>query len=262
MKYEKTMNHSGKPKQGPSLQECFREMINDALGVAKTARRHGNSLNGVNFYANKMANLRADATTVFGRFPAKSVGDTTALAELMQKVFSTDASTRDRALAARELQLALKTTWAGAPVDQKHLEERGVFPLVILNQTKRGYLISVGRQMNGCYTAGWFDGCAVMMRRLLESVMIEAFEACGLDGKIKTPEGDFVQFTAIINAATAESTWNLPRNVKKQLPSLRDLGHASAHDRYYLAKADDIDKFAMAYREAVETFLHLAKLLD
>jgi hypothetical protein len=65
----------------------------------------------------------------------------------------------------------------------------------------------------------------------------------------------------MISAAVAEPSWNLPRNVKRQLPNLRDLGHTSAHNRYYLAKKDDIDKFAMAYREAVEAFLHLAKLL-
>jgi hypothetical protein len=49
------------------------------------------------------------------------------------------------------------------------MEGGGVFPLVTLNQTKRGYLVSVGRQMNGCYAAGWYDGCAVMMRRLLNA---------------------------------------------------------------------------------------------
>ena len=100
------------------------------------------------------------------------------------------------------------------------------------------------------------------MRRLLESAIIEAFEAKGIDAKIKDPtSGDFLQLTAIIHAAIAEPAWNLPRNVKKQLPNLRDLGHTSAHNRYYLAKQPDIDKFTMAYRETVEAFLHLAGLL-
>jgi hypothetical protein len=39
--------------------------------------------------------------------------------------------------------------------------------------------------MNGAYSAGWYDACAVMMRRLLETVIIEAFEQNGLDQKIK-----------------------------------------------------------------------------
>jgi hypothetical protein len=217
---KKTANRSSTPKRETLPQERLRELMNAALGVAKKARKHSQSLNGANFYANKMADLRADATIAFGQMSGKSVGDTTALAELMQKVFSVDASPKDRTQAARELQFALKTTWADTPADQSHLEEGGVFPLVTLNQTKRGYLVAVGRQLNGCYASGWYDGCAVMMRRLLESVIIEAFEASKLDAKIKDPtSGDFVQLTAIIKAALAEPSWNvsIPHNSEGSL---------------------------------------------
>ncbi|MBI3185576.1 MAG: hypothetical protein HYZ28_25845 [Myxococcales bacterium] len=131
-----------------------------------------------------------------------------------------------------------------------------------MTQTRRGYLISVGRQANGAYSAGWYDACAVMMRRLMESSIIEAFEALKLDAKIKEPSsGDFFQLTELIRCALAESTWNLPRTVRKELPNLRDLGHRSAHNRYYLATKSDIDKLASPFRETIEAFLHLAKLV-
>jgi hypothetical protein len=252
----------GRDTEDPTPQESLTNLVENAVALARTAKRHNKSLSGANFYANKMASLRAEATLAFEKLARSPVGETTALAELMSKVFSTDAVPADRAAAARELQFALKTTWAKVPADHGHLEEGGVFPLVTLNQTKRGYLVAVGRQANGCFAAGWYDGCAVMMRRLLESAIIEAFEARAIASKIKDPAtGDFLQLTAIVNAATTEQSWNLPRNVRKQLPSLRDLGHTSAHNRYYLARRDDIDKLAMAYREAVEAFLHLAGLL-
>ncbi len=237
-------------------------LIESSLTVAKTARKHNKSLGGSNYYADKLANLRADATNAFGKLATRSVGDTSALAELLQTVFATDAGSAARTQAARELVFALKTAWANVDADNASLEEAGVYPLVRLNVTKRGYLVSVGRQMNGCYASSWFDGCAVMMRRLLESSIIEAFEARKLDAKIKDPtSGDFFQLTGIINAALAETSWNLPRNVKKELPNLRDLGHRSAHNRYYLAAKADIDRVIGAYRETVEAFLHLANLL-
>jgi hypothetical protein len=243
-------------------QEALLGYVDEALNVAKTARKHRHSLSGVNFYANKMVDLRANATNEFARLRGKSVGDTTALAELMQKVFSADASVKDRAQAARDLQFALRTTWAGATADTNNLEEGGVFPLSTLTETDRGYLVSVGRQANGCYTSGWYDGCAVMMRRLLESSIIEAFEARKIDAKIKdTTTGDFFQLTAMINVALAETAWNLPRNVRRELGNLRDVGHRSAHSRYYLAKKPDIDKHSGVFREAVEAFLRLAGLL-
>jgi hypothetical protein len=242
-------------------QELILGYADSALGCAKTASRHRQSLSGANFYANKMADLRADATIAFGRLSGASVGDTAALAELMQKVFSVDASAKDRAQAARELRFTLKTTWAAVKPDQRNLEDNGVFPLATLSKTNRGYLVAVGRQMNGSYSAGWYDACAVMMRRLLESVIIEAFEARKIDNKIKDGNGDFFQLTALIKAALAESSWNLPRNVRKQIESLRDLGHTSAHNRYYLAKQAYIDEVKAVYRESVEAFLHIASLL-
>jgi hypothetical protein len=102
-----------------------------------------------------------------------------------------------------------------------------------------------------------------MMRRLLESSIIEAFEAGKIAAKIKdATTGDFFQLTALINAALAEPSWNLPRNVRKELINLRDLGHRSAHNRYYLAKMTDIDRHSGVFREAVEAFLHLAGLLE
>jgi hypothetical protein len=193
-------------------------LVDSALTTAKTAHRHRQSLNGINYYADKMANLRADATNVFASLPQGTVGNTSALAELIQKVFSVDASLQDRTKAARELQFTIKTTWGKSPSKTDHLEEAGVFPLVKLNQTKRGYLVAIGRQMNGCFASGWYDGCAVMMRRLLESSIIEAFEARKLDAKIKDPKsGDFAQLTGLVQAALAEPTWNLPRNVKREL---------------------------------------------
>jgi hypothetical protein len=245
-----------------SPQELLSELIDSALATARTARKNGQSLNGVNYYADKMANLRADATNAFGAVPKGSVGNTTAVAELMQTVFSIDASPKERAAAARDLQFTIKTTWSKAAPDTHDLEEAGVFPLVKLNQTNRGYLVVVGRQMNGSYASGWYDSCAVMMRRLLESSIIEAFETRKIDAKIKNPKtGDFLQLTGLVGAALAEPTWNLPRTVKRELDGLKDLGHRSAHNRYYLATKPDLDKHVGAYREAVETFLHLAGLL-
>ncbi len=179
----------------------------------------------------------------------------------MEKVFATDASSKDRIQAGRDLQFALKTTWADANLDRHDFEDNGIFPLVTLNQTKRGYLVAVGRQMNGCYSSGWYDACAVMMRRLLELVIIEAFEARKIDAKIKDANGDFFQLTALIKSALAEKSWNLPRNVRKNIESLRDLGHTSAHNRYYLAKQPYIDELKSIYRETIEAFLHIANLL-
>jgi hypothetical protein len=49
-----------------------------------------------------------------------------------------------------------------------------ILPHALVRGT-RGYLERVCFQINGCYEQGWFDACAVMMRRLVETLIIEAF---------------------------------------------------------------------------------------
>jgi hypothetical protein len=212
----------------------------------------------LNFYADKLAKLRADATVAFGSLADPSVGDISAVAEMVQLVFAPDTEVKKRASVARELAHEVRTRkWRGIPVEPSD----NLFPLSLLAKTRRGYLITIGRQMNGCFESGWYDACAVMMRRLLETAIIEAFEAKQLDSRIKTPQGNLFQLTALIAAALSETTWNLSRNTKQALPNLRDIGHISAHSRRFTAQKGDIEKVQQYCRIAVEEFLHLAALL-
>jgi hypothetical protein len=133
--------------------------------------------------------------------------------------------------------------------------------MVLLAQTKRGYLTAIGRQMNECFRAGHFDACAVMMRRLLEVSIIEAFEAHDIASKIKSQDGNYLHLTEMVQKSLFEISWNLSKNTKKFLPQLRDLGHLSAHGRYYAAQDSDISKAQQGIRIVVEEFLHLASLI-
>jgi len=64
----------------------------------------------------------------------------------------------------------------------------------------RGYIERVVYQINGCYEKGWFDGCAVMMRRLIETLIIECFEKYGIADRIKNPKtGDFLALGDLVD---------------------------------------------------------------
>lgn len=244
---------------GPSSpSEALELLAAEALEVAKKARKHRKSLQGDNFYANKLATLRADATNAFRALSSTSAGDSSAIAELMETVFSPKADRAVRRTASRELIYNLRTTWRSAPVGE---EQEGLFPLSLLSEANRGYLVTVGRQMNGCFSIGWFDGSAVMMRRLVEISIIEAFEAKGLAAKIQDASGNYLQLSDLISKALSETSWTLSRNTKKMLPGLRDLGHMSAHGRYFCARSSDLEAAQPAVRVVVEEFLRHAKLL-
>jgi hypothetical protein len=180
------------------------------------------------------------------------------MAELIEFVFSATTDKKRRTAAFHELVYNLRTAWRSTSLPQ---EDEGLFPLNLLSQTNRGYLSTVGRQMNGCYTSGWYDAASTMMRRLLEASIIEAFEAKKIAAKIKNKDGDYVQLTELISKALAEPSWSLSRNTKRILPRLRDLGHMSAHGRHFTAQKSDVDNVKQDFRVVLEEFLRHASLL-
>ena len=236
-------------------------LIQQAITVAKKARKYKLSLSGDNFYANKLVGLRADATNMFREMISKSPGDVSAMAEMIEGVFSAKTDLKRRIEMSKELIFASKTTWRDSTSKPKIDEDESVFPLSILSETKRSYLVTICRQMNGSFSSGWYDACAVMMRRLLEVSIIEAFENNSLAGKIKNPDGNYFDLSDLIKHALKETSWNLSRNTRRFLPQLRDTGHMSAHGRYYCARKPDIEKICQGCRVVIEEFLHHAKLI-
>jgi len=251
---------SAAPEEEPAAQRLER-IVQDAIGVAKKARKHRQNLEGENFYANKLAELRADATNLFREFASTSPGDVSTLAETIEGIFSAITPAKQRAGLARELLFSLRTTWKSRGGEIAGAASGDLFPLSVLSQAGRGYLVTVGRQMNGALAAGWHDACLVMMRRLVEISIIEAFEAKGVADHIKDPNGNYLPLSDLVARALAAKSMPLSRNTRKHLPDLRDLGHMSAHGRYFTARRDDIDRIRQACRIVIEEFLHHADLL-
>ena len=134
-----------------------------------------------------------------------------------------------------------------------------VLPHAMVSGT-RGYLEKIVFQINGCYETGWFDGCAVMMRRLLEVLLIECFEANGLVSKIRDGAGDYYLLGGLVKEALSEPTWNLGRESKRALPVLKNSGNRSAHGRRYTAHREDIDHLILDFRIVCQELLYLSGL--
>ena len=147
----------------------------------------------------------------------------------------------------------------GPPEEGRYSDTQVVIPRAIVRGT-RGYLEKVANQVNGTYENGWYDACAVMLRRLIETLIIEAFEKYGFANKIKNAQGDFVYLRDLISACLGEAAWNLSRNCKQALPRLKDIGDKSAHSRRYLAQRGDVDPLLSDIRVVVQELVFLAGL--
>lgn len=146
------------------------------------------------------------------------------------------------------------------PSDGTRPANEFILPHAMVSGT-RGYIEKVVFQINGCYEKGWFDGCAVMMRRLIETLIIECFEKYGIASKIKNLKtGDFLFLGDMVDRMIQEPSWNLGRNTKKALPRLKNIGDQSAHSRRYNAHREDIDKLSSDFRVVCQELIYLSGL--
>jgi hypothetical protein len=110
------------------------------------------------------------------------------------------------------------------------------------------------RQINGCYDHGFYDGCAVLMRRLLESLLIETFVTHGLVAEIR-PNNQFVGLDSLINKAVAQQAIHLPRGSKDVMDKVKFAGDTAAHDRTYITTRQDVDDLKAPYRKLIHELL-------
>lgn len=168
------------------------------------------------------------------------------------------AAVRNVFSAAKALDVEIRKE-LGPPDEGLLAGTQTVIPRSVVRGT-RGYIEKVANQTNGCYENGWYDACAVMARRLIETLIIEVYEKHGLANKIQNTSGDFLYLGDLIARCLSEPTWNLSRNCKQALPKLKDVGDKSAHSRRFVAQRGDIDPLLSDIRLVVQEFLFLSGL--
>ena len=140
------------------------------------------------------------------------------------------------------------------PIDQ----DAGFLPRQVWTDT-RGYIERIATQINGSYQFGLYDGAAVLSRRLIETLLIEAYENCGSSDAIKDADDNYTTLGSIIDHAT-NGGLPLGRELKRDLPKIKTLGDRSAHNRRFIAKQSDLDKIESGLRLVVEELLVIAEL--
>jgi len=124
----------------------------------------------------------------------------------------------------------------------------------------RGYIERVAHQINGCYQNGWYDSSSVMIRRLIETLIIECYETHQIQNNIKDRDGNYLFLKDLIDRTLSEPTWTIGRSTRQALPKLKDVGDKAAHNRRYNAYRQDIDKIIPALRDVVQELSSLARL--
>lgn len=99
-----------------------------------------------------------------------------------------------------------------------------------------------------------------MVRRLVEVLLIECFEATGRANLVKDHDGNYFLLERLMTAALGQEDWSIGRNSKKALQSLKSIGDLSAHSRRYNARREYIDGVILGLRVLCEELLYLSRL--
>ncbi len=123
---------------------------------------------------------------------------------------------------------------------------------------RRQYLENLARQINGCYQLGYYDGCAVMSRRLMECLLILAFNEQGHAQTILNPSGDPQPLAELISLAASGQYIRLARGSGAVLSKVKELGDRAAHHPTYNTRRQDIDNLSVGYAALISELAHLA----
>lgn len=239
-------------------------LINTANKCIAVARRNRKPLFGNNNYAHKFLELRAKNVLLsknlqqkLANVESRAIQDAVKELTGLLEVFF-DPTTIERSDTQKKILYLYKSVLEPALVEVPDYQPKGeLFPLEIIVET-RDYIENIGKQANGCFEKGWYDACAVMLRRLLETLIIECYERYYIADLIKGRDGNFLHLRELITLFLNETTWNSSRNTKVSLPKLKEIGDLSAHNRRYTAKKLDITNVHSEIRVVIQELVYIA----
>ena len=130
-------------------------------------------------------------------------------------------------------------------LEVKQVKVSGVLIAADLFEGTRDYLIKLVHEINGCFEYGFFDGSAILLRRLVEGLLIEVFIHKKFEAEIKKPDNSFLMLDGLLSAVKSGKYFRLTRNMDKVVEDVKILGDAAAHSRYHISTQNEFDSLKL-----------------
>jgi hypothetical protein len=146
---------------------------------------------------------------------------------------------------------------AGTAVTTK--TDSQIIPAGLFENT-RPHLEALVVQINGTYQAGFYDACAVMCRRLLECMLLLAFERAAKGEVIRNAFGEYRAFADIIALASSNQHIKLGRGAGTVMGKIDYVGELAARHPTYTARQKDIDEQRLGFRRLISELVRIAQI--
>lgn len=135
-----------------------------------------------------------------------------------------------------------------------------ILPFDLYKNTRQN-IERIADQINKSFFYNIYDGCSVLMRKLIEMLLILSFKEYGIDSEIRDVNGNYVNLSEIINKAISSRTLDLTQPAKDYLDIFRENGNLSAHNPFHNARKKDIELVQTKFRHLVEELFYKAGIL-
>jgi hypothetical protein len=99
-----------------------------------------------------------------------------------------------------------------------------------------------------------------MVRRVAETLIIEAYEHLRREAEIRDSDGNYFMLGELVNRSTGAGGLTLGREAKAALKEIKKLGDRSAHNRRYNAVKADLDDVRSGVRVTADELINIASL--
>lgn len=158
---------------------------------------------------------------------------------------------------AREIRSDVPTK--PAPPKAEYSVSSKVVPQELVIEA-RPYIQEIAKQINGLYEHGWFDACLVMMRRLMETLLIECFENRECSSAITNSDGDYVSLSKIISKSESGHHISFSRHAPKKMKRIKRHADNSAHNRWYTASRTEVDELLSPFQILINELIEISEL--
>ena len=135
-----------------------------------------------------------------------------------------------------------------------------IIPFELYRGTRQ-YIERVADQINKCYAFGTYDGCAVLMRRIIEMLLVLTYKKKDIEEEIKGSDGNYLHLSQIIVNAKNNKLLDLSRNAKEYLDIFRVKGNLSAHNLFHNTRKKDLELFQPKFRHLIEELFYKAGII-
>ena len=248
----------------PLLAE-FIAKTDELLGICQTVKKTPSRLKSHQFYAQKgrtthaelkvsyhalvsahSANARPSLQVHFDELATYMADVATAFPSNVPSL--TKSLKQIKLIASSELNIALKALGALPP---PVVVEHEFVPADILEKHDSIYQ-KILWEVNVCYEKKCYNAAAVLIRRLVESLLILAFEANGIGSRIKDGDGNYFMLKGLISATGGSPELKLGRTGKEGLLKSKFFGDLGAHNPRTLVRESDLKAAHELVRVTIE----------